>query len=120
MDGDVNFKIGVLMMSMFCGGFIGSNIAGYLIDRFKKFKVIGICAISIGIAAFVAFEYVMIHGYPIWVIIITGAIFVTCLGMTLPIYFNLGGELIFPIGEAHGQDFYRFIKLNVVRNNYCK
>ena len=24
------------------------------------------------------------------------------LGMTLPIYFNLGAELIYPIGEAHG------------------
>ena len=47
----------------------------------------------------------MIYGYPIWAIILTGAIFVTCLGMTLPIYFNLGGELIYPIGEAHGQDY---------------
>ena len=56
----------------------------------------------LGIIAFVVFEYVMIYGYPIWVIILTGAIFVTCLGMTLPIYFNLGGELIYPIGEAHG------------------
>lgn len=44
----------------------------------------------------------MISGYPIWVTILTGAIFVACLGMTLPIYFNLGGELIYPIGEAHG------------------
>ena len=48
MDGDVNFKIGILMMSMFFGGFIGSNLAGLLIDRFKKFKLIGICAICAG------------------------------------------------------------------------
>ena len=47
----------------------------------------------------------MISGYPIWVTILTGAVFVACLGMTLPIYFNLGGELIYPISEAHGQDF---------------
>lgn len=40
-----------------------------------------------------------------WVIIVTGGIFVVCLGMTLPIYFNLGGEIIFPIGEAHGQGY---------------
>ena len=48
MDGDVNFKIGILMMSMFLGGFIGSNIAGLLIDRYRKFKIIGIGAISTG------------------------------------------------------------------------
>ena len=48
MDGDVNFKIGILMMSMFFGGFIGSNLAGLLIDRFKQFKLIGICAICAG------------------------------------------------------------------------
>ena len=48
MDGDVNFKIGILMMSMFFGGFIGSNLAGLLIDRFKRFKLIGICAICAG------------------------------------------------------------------------
>lgn len=35
------------------------------------------------------------------VIVLTGAIFVTLLGMTLPIYFNLGGELVYPVGEAH-------------------
>ena len=51
---------------------------------------------------FVAFEYVLITGYQMWIIILTGAIFVTFLGMTFPIYFNLGGELIYPIGEAHG------------------
>ena len=37
-----------------------------------------------------------------WIIVLTGAIFVSFLGMTLPIYFNLGAELIYPIGEAHG------------------
>ena len=58
-----------------------------------------------GICAYAAFEYFMISGYPIWVIIVTGAIFVVCLGMTLPIYFNLGGEIIFPIGEAHSQGY---------------
>ena len=51
---------------------------------------------------FVAFEYVLITGYQMWIIILTGAIFVIFLGMTFPIYFNLGGELIYPIGEAHG------------------
>ena len=51
---------------------------------------------------FAAFEYVLISGYQMWIIILTGAIFVTFLGMTFPIYFNLGGELIYPIGEAHG------------------
>ena len=48
LDGDVNFKIGILMMSMFFGGFIGSNLAGLLIDRYRKFKIIGIGAISTG------------------------------------------------------------------------
>ena len=48
MDGDVNFKIGILMMSMFFGGFIGSNLAGLLIDRYRKFKIIGIGSISTG------------------------------------------------------------------------
>ena len=47
----------------------------------------------------------MINRYPIWVIIVSGAIFVVCLGMTLPIYFNFGGEIIFPIDEAHSQDY---------------
>ena len=47
----------------------------------------------------------MINRYPIWVIIVSGAIFVACLGMTLPIYFNLGDEIIFPIDEAHSQDY---------------
>ena len=48
IDGDVNLKIGILMMSMFFGGFIGSNLSGLLIDRFTKFKIIGIAAISAG------------------------------------------------------------------------
>ena len=55
----------------------------------------------------------MISGYPIWVIIVTGAIFVVCLGMTLPIYFNLGGEIIFPIGEAHSQGYSNYKPLSV-------
>ena len=103
---------------MFFGCFCGSNLAGSLIDRLGKLKIIGIGAISGGknikysnpltlflylaMFTFVAFEYVLITGYQMWIIIIIGAIFVTFLGMTFPIYFNLGGELIYPIGEAHG------------------
>ena len=47
------------------------------------------------------FEYLMIEEYSIWVTTLTGAIFFAFLAMTLPIYFNLGGELIYPIGEAY-------------------
>ena len=36
------------MISMFFGGFCGSNLAGLLMDRLGKFKIIGICAISGG------------------------------------------------------------------------
>ena len=111
------------MISMFFGGFCGSNLAGILMDRLRKFKMIGICAISAGknplypspiygfdatnilflaIFIFIAFEYVLISGYQMWIMILTGAIFVTFLVMTFPIYFNLVGELIYPIGEAHG------------------
>ena len=43
------------------------------------------------------FEYLMIEEYSIWVTTLTGAICFAFLGMTLPIYFNLGGELIYPI-----------------------
>ena len=60
-----------------------------------KFKII------LGILAFAVFEYFLINEFATWVVILTGAIFVACLGMTLPIYFNLGGELVYPIGEAH-------------------
>ena len=48
LDGDVNLKIGILMVSMFFGCFCGSNIAGVLIDRLGKLKIIGILAISGG------------------------------------------------------------------------
>ena len=48
IDGDVNLKIGILMMSMCFGGFVGSNLSGLLIDRLTKFKIIGIAAISAG------------------------------------------------------------------------
>ena len=48
------------------------------------------------------FIYFMIEENSIWVTTLAGAIFCAFLGMTLPIYFNLGGELIYPIGEAYG------------------
>ena len=48
LDGDVNLKIGIMMISMFFGCFVGSNIAGILIDRFGKLKILGISAISVG------------------------------------------------------------------------
>ena len=48
LDGDVNLKIGVLMMVIFLAGFIGSNCAGLLVDFCGGLKIIGILAISSG------------------------------------------------------------------------
>ena len=48
LDGDVNLKIGVLMMVIFLAGFIGSNCAGLLVDFCGVLKIIGIFAISSG------------------------------------------------------------------------
>ena len=50
--------------------------------------------------AFVGFEDVVIIGFPFWITILTGTIIATFFEMTLPIYFNLGGELVYPVGEA--------------------
>ena len=38
-----------MMISMFFGGFFGSNVAGLLIDRFGRVKILGICAITAGL-----------------------------------------------------------------------
>ena len=48
LDGDVNLKIGILMMIIFLAGFIGSNCAGLLVDFCGGLKIIGIFAISAG------------------------------------------------------------------------
>ena len=47
------------------------------------------------------FEYIMITGNTILVSVLTGAVFAFTMSMTLPTYFNLGGEIIYPEGEAH-------------------
>ena len=56
IDGDVNLKNGILVMTIILGGFIGSNFSGYLIDHCAKFKVIGIASISAGIKKLEALE----------------------------------------------------------------
>ena len=44
---DVNITIGYLMLALFIGGFIGAILAGLLVDKFKKFKMISfICGAS--------------------------------------------------------------------------
>ena len=44
---DVNVTIGYLMLALFVGGFIGAILAGSLVDKFKKFKMIAfICGAS--------------------------------------------------------------------------
>ena len=47
------------------------------------------------------FEYIMISGNTFLVSVLTGAVFAFTMSMTLPTYFNLGGEIIYPEGEAH-------------------
>ena len=47
------------------------------------------------------FEYIMITGNTFLVSVLTGAVFAFTMSMTLPTYFNLGGEIIYPEGEAH-------------------
>ena len=38
---------------------------------------------------------------PFWSVILSGAVFSMSLNMTIPVFFNYGGELIYPEGEAH-------------------
>ena len=106
------------MMVIFFAGFVGSNLAGLLADFCGGLKLIGIFAISsgkiltsirekfsfffnLGIALFVLFEYILIADMPFWSVILSGAVFSMSLNMTIPVFFNYGGELIYPEGEAH-------------------
>ena len=56
---------------------------------------------NLGIALFVLFEYILIADMPFWSVILSGAVFSMSLNMTIPVFFNYGGELIYPEGEAH-------------------
>ena len=50
---------------------------------------------------FCIFFYVMYFYRIYWVNVILGGFCTFVYAMTIPIYFNLGGEITFPTGEAH-------------------
>ena len=53
---------------------------------------------------------------PFWSVILSGAVFSMSLNMTIPVFFNYGGELIYPEGEAHS---YGAHKLDIYSMIYC-
>ena len=59
-----------------------------------------------GLAVFCIFFSVMYFYRIYWVNVVLGGLCTFCYAMTIPIYFNLGGEITFPTGEAHSECYH--------------
>ena len=69
-------------------------------DRFGRFKLIAMICNIAGVASFGVFVYVMTIHKIFWANLLTGAFFPFFFSMTIPVYFNLAAETVYPCGEA--------------------
>ena len=69
-------------------------------DRFGRFKLIAMICNTAGVVSFGVFVYVMTIHKIFWANLLTGAFFPFFFSMTIPVYFNLAAETVYPCGEA--------------------
>jgi len=92
-------KVGLAVMFLFIVGFAGSLFAGYLIDRYKKYKLI---ALIWSFSSLVTFGlFVAIISFPNIILFIICCAFLGFFLIGLvPISFGFSGEMAYPESEA--------------------
>ena len=71
-----------------------------MLDRFGRFKLVAIICNIAGVVSFGIFVYVMTIHKIFWANLVSGAFFPFFFSMTIPVYFNLAAETVYPCGEA--------------------
>jgi len=91
--------VGQILMLYFLFAFLGCSAGGFVIDKFKKFKLTACCWYAAAVCAFSTFCYIVQFGNKDLFMFVS-CLYGLCQMGLIPVTFNFGGELIYPEAES--------------------
>lgn len=98
-DENLDRDVGQIIMVYFVSAFLACSFGGYIIDKFKRFKLTACCWYLAAVCGFATFCYIVKFGNKSLFLFIS-SLFGLCQMGLIPVTFSFGGELVYPEPES--------------------